>query len=231
MKILHPQTLEFLQAIDDFNEKKYFELYKPLYLNIKEKYEEFIESLILEISKFDTDLEWQAVKPCIFRIYKDMRRPKNRERPYKINMGANIWVGGRKSPYAGYYLHIQNGKSFLCWGIWRPKGSNAYKIREHIYQERDIFKKIINKKRLKQICPKITTTQPLLKKPNRKSKYSKILWEIPDKHPSLKYIAMKDWILQIPLANEEVLDKKFFEQCLDYAKICFEFNNFINESF
>lgn len=90
MKALHPQTLEFLQAIDDFNEKKYFELYKPLYLNIKEKFEFFVEELIKEISKFDKNLEGLEAKKCIFRIYKDCRRPANRERPYKINMGANI---------------------------------------------------------------------------------------------------------------------------------------------
>ena len=34
--IIHPQTLEFLKWLEDFNDKKFFELYKPLYLKIKE---------------------------------------------------------------------------------------------------------------------------------------------------------------------------------------------------
>ncbi len=230
MQKLHPQTLEFLQGIDDFNEKKFFELYKPLYLNIKDEFEKFTQELIDEIAKFDKSFEKQEAKPCIFRIYKDMRRPKNRERPYKINMGASITVWWRKSPLAWYYLHIQNGQSFFCGGLRRPKSATAYPIREHMYQEWETFKKIINKRTLKQVFGSVSTSQDLLKKANRNSQYSKILWTIPDEHPSLQYLAMKDWLRYKPLTNEEVLNEDFLEQCVEYAKISSPSVQFINEA-
>ncbi len=230
MQKLHPQTLEFLQAIDDFNERKYFELYKPLYLNIKEQFEKFTQELIDNIAKFDKSFENQEAKSCIFRIYKDCRKPRNRERPYKINMGASITVWWRKSPLAGYYLHIQNGQSFFCGGIRKPKSAISYTIREHIYQERENFKKIINKRKIKQAFWGVSTSQEVLKKANRNSQYSKILWTIPDNHPSLQYLAMKDWLRYTPLSNEEVLSENFLQQYIEYAKVCSPGIKFINEA-
>ena len=109
--MLHPQTFEFLKWLEDFNDKKFFDLYKPLYLKIKESFDNFIDEIITEISKFDKSLEWLKAKQCVYRIYKDQRFPKNREAPYKTNLGWFITPNGKKFNKAWYYIHIENLKT------------------------------------------------------------------------------------------------------------------------
>ena len=55
----------------------------------------------------------------VFRIYRDVRFSKDKS-PYKLNMGASINPGGKKSMIPGYYIHIEPGKSFLAGGSYQP---------------------------------------------------------------------------------------------------------------
>lgn len=226
---LHPQTLSFLQWLDDFNDKKFFNLYKDLYLQIKEQFEHFVQHAINEISKFDPDLKDELAKNAIFRIYKDCRRPINRERPYKINLWAFISQNWRKSDFAWYYLHIQNNQSFLSVGTRRPKPHFAYKIREKIYTNYQEFKNIINDKKFIDTFDPIQSFNEELKKPNRNSKYSKILWNISDEDPSLEFIKMKNWLCHRSLSNSKLLDDDFLQNFVETAKLGYKFKSFLSD--
>ena len=93
-------------------------------------------------------------KDTIFRIYRDVRFSKNKE-PYKSNFGASISKGGRKSPYAGYYMHLEPGNSFLGGGIYKPPSNILKSIRLAIYNNPKEFSKIINNKKFKDIFGEI----------------------------------------------------------------------------
>jgi len=47
-------------------------------------------------------------------------------------MGAFISNSGRKSRYAGYYVHIEPGKSMLGGGIYMPEPAVLKAVREEI---------------------------------------------------------------------------------------------------
>ncbi len=198
--ILHPQTIEFLKWLEDFNDRKFFELYKPLYIQIKEKFENLIEFLIKEISEFDDQIIWTEVKKCTFRIYKDMRFPRNREEPYKTNLWANIALWWKKSMYAWYYVHIQNNANFFSGWLFFVQPKTANTIRKYIYKNRKKFEKIINNPEFIKTFWKVFSYHPELKKLPK---------EFDPKHPSIKYLTFRDRLINKKIPNKIILSKTY----------------------
>jgi uncharacterized protein (DUF2461 family) len=83
-EMLHPQTLQFLSYLKDNNDKKSFELVRPLYENVWHELIQRTHQLIKHISEFDDELNPDIdPKKCLFRIYRDARFAKGI--PYKTN--------------------------------------------------------------------------------------------------------------------------------------------------
>lgn len=218
---IHPQSLEFLIGLRDWNDKKFFELYKELYQKIRLQFKDFTQSLIDKIAIFDDRLIWTEAKNCTFRIYRDTRFSKNKT-PYKTNLGTHIAPWWKKSIFAWYYVHIEPGKSFFGGWIYYPTTQDSQKIREHIYNNFDRFKKIIENKEFKKTFGWL--------RPYRENR--KILPKIFDKnHPSWDFIIMKDWLVEKKLNDLELLDAGLEDLVIKYAKILYPLNKFLNEAF
>lgn len=228
--MLHPQTFEFLKWLEEFNDKKFFDLYKPLYLKIKESFDNFIDETIAEISKFDKSLEWLKAKQCVYRIYKDQRFPRNREAPYKTNLWWFITPNWKKFNKAWYYIHIENNKSMICGWLARPLYKDENTVREAIIENPKEFLNIINNKKFKDIFWWVYSIREPLKNIPRlnidieKIKSIKELWKIE------KYLKYKDRLVDLPLKNEEVLSPDFWKKIIEYCKILYPLVNFINEN-
>jgi len=232
--MLHPQTLEFLKWLEEFNDKKFFELYKPLYLKIKDSFDTFIDEIITEISKFDKSLEWLKAKQCVYRIYKDQRFPKNREAPYKTNLWWFITPNGKKFNKAWYYIHIENNKCMICWWLARPEPKDMKITRQAILEKPTEFLKIINNKKFKEVFWWVYSIREPLKnlpKIDYSSQQNKE-WELDIKQLAKieKYLKYKDRLVDLPLSNKEVLAPDFWEKIVEYCKILYPFVNFINEN-
>ena len=227
--MIHPQTLEFLKWLEEFNDKKFFELYKPLYLKIKDSFDAFIDEIITEISKFDKSLEWLKAKQCVYRIYKDQRFPKNREAPYKTNLWWFITTNWKKFNKAWYYIHIENNKCMICWWLARPEPSDMNSTRQAILENSKEFFKIINNKKFKETFWWVyTIREPLKNLPKLDYNTEKI--DIKESSKVEKYLKYKDWLVDLPLKNEEVLSPDFWKKIVEYCKILYPFVNFINEN-
>ena len=113
-------TIQFLKNLAKNNNKIWFDGHRNDYLAAKNDYENFVSSLIKKIAVFDPDVKELQAKDCTFRINRDIRFSKDKT-PYKVNMGASLNKGGKKSIYAGYYFHLEPGnKSFAGGGLWMP---------------------------------------------------------------------------------------------------------------
>ena len=101
-------VLDYLAQLSQNNNREWFNANKEKYLQVREKFEVFARQLIEKISSWDEDVAASqlGVKDCTYRIYRDTRFSKNKE-PYKTHMGIFICKGGKKSPNAGYYLHLE----------------------------------------------------------------------------------------------------------------------------
>jgi len=134
--------LEFLNALEVNNNRNWFKSNEDGFRLARTEFENFIEEMISVLRKIDEDVVNVNAKDCIFRIYKDVRFSKDKN-PYKTNFGAFIAGGGRKSKYAGYYIHIEPGKSFVGGGIYMPEPEILKKIRVQIFHNANALKKIL----------------------------------------------------------------------------------------
>ena len=120
MPAISNTTFKFLKDLNANNTKEWFTANKKRYEEAKAEFETFVGALIKSIAKFDEPVGELDPKKCVFRIYRDTRFSKDKT-PYKINMGASFSASRSKiHDHAGYYLHIEPGKSFLAGGAYEP---------------------------------------------------------------------------------------------------------------
>lgn len=196
--MLQPATLQFLKQLKKNNDKYWFDAHRGAYEAAKGDFAAFIQKLLDAHSVKDEDLRTLKAKDCMFRINRDVRFSKNKA-PYKTNMGASLDRGGKKSIYAGYYVHIQpGGESFVGGGLWMPQPAELKKIRQEIDYCWDEFQKIIRHKAFVGQYTEIL-----------KGEYS--LATMPkgyDKeNPAAEYLKLKSFIAIRSIPDAELTDK------------------------
>ncbi|MBT6684763.1 MAG: DUF2461 domain-containing protein [Bacteroidetes bacterium] len=216
--MIKKEIFEFLEGIKNNNNREWFHANKEKYNFAKTEFETLVNSLISEISIFDSDIENVVAKDCIFRIFKDVRFSKDKT-PYKPNFGAYIVRGGKKSGFAGYYLHVEPNMSFLGGGVHMPQSPELKAIREGIFNNVVEFKKIIANKNFSKHFKEFYGEK--LKNPPRG--FSK---EFPD----IELLKYKSYIVVHELSDEEILGKSFEKIALDVFKLMKPFNDFINRA-
>lgn len=190
-----------------------------MYDDIRKEFVAFTKNLISSISKFDDTIDGVQSKECIFRINRDIRFSPDKT-PYKTNLGTNIAMGGKKTSLAGYYVHIQPGESFFGSGIYMASTPTAKAIRDAIYKHFSEFKKILSSPKFKAAFGDLSSYRGSLK----------VLPKVyGSKHPSVKYLKMRDRLVMLPLKDKEVLALDFEKKILELSKLAYPFNEFLNE--
>ena len=136
------KAIDFLEKLKANNNREWFQANKRLYDDAKGEFEQLIAMLIPVVRGIDSGVDVVNPKECLFRIFRDVRFSKDKS-PYKANFGAFIAKGGRKSPYAGYYLHIEQGASFVGGGAYMPESHCLKAIRTEIFENAEEYKTII----------------------------------------------------------------------------------------
>lgn len=136
-------VLDFLGELKNNNNKGWFDENRGMYQKAKGVFEDLVNILILELKKVDGEVDITGPKECVFRIFRDVRFSKNKS-PYKTNFGAYMKKGGRNSPYAGYYLHVEPGDSFIAGGIYMPDPPVLKAVRERISETPEEINRILD---------------------------------------------------------------------------------------
>src|SRR5882672_3232054 len=115
-----PFIFKFLKSVAKNNNREWFEKNKPVYLEAKSSFEDFLEALHKELVKVDESLGGLIPRKQGFRIYRDVRFSKDK-RPYKTNMGAGFSPNGKMEQEAGFYIHFEPGnKNMIAGGMYMP---------------------------------------------------------------------------------------------------------------
>ncbi len=142
--------IKFLEELQENNNRQWFAMNKTWYEEVKSALESFLDEVLIPgISRFDSRIGRLTAKQCMFRIYRDIRFSKDKS-PYKTYFGSYIAPGGRKSPFTGYYLHLEPDNCFAAGGVHAPKGETLKNIRFEIYNRYDEFLSLLNDKRFKK---------------------------------------------------------------------------------
>lgn len=137
-------------------------------------------------------------KDCTFRIYKDVRFSKDKT-PYKVNMGASINPGGKKSMEAGYYIHIEPGNSFLAGGVWMPEPQQLNAIRQEIDYNPEPLLKVLKSASFKKYFNGLDEDGKLSTAPKGYDK----------NHPHIDLLKNRHFIVSHALNDKQVTGKNF----------------------
>lgn len=217
--MINASTLTFLRTLKKNNNKEWFDTHKTQYLQAKENIETVVGNTLKELCKIEKRFAGQTHKDCIFRIYRDVRFSKDKT-PYKSNMGASFNIGGKKAMNAGYYLHIEPGKSFFGGGLWMPPGDILKKIRQEIDYNGKQFQKILSEKTLTKYYGELSQEYKLKTNP---SGYTK-------DHPMIEHLKLNSFILWHDFTDKEIQSKNFTKEVAKAAKIMKPFLNFLNQA-
>ncbi|HEV8286530.1 MAG TPA: DUF2461 domain-containing protein [Chitinophagaceae bacterium] len=217
--MLQPNTLKFLKNLKKNNNKSWFDAHRKEYELAKNDFENFIQSVIDKHCKNDPDLKGLAAKKCTFRIHRDVRFSKDKS-PYKTNFGASMDKGGKKSGLAGYYFHLEPGKSFLGGGIWMPQPDALKKVRQEIDYCFDEFKKILTSKRFKTIYGELYTGEGV--------QLSKVPQGFEKDNPAAEYLKFKSWLVMTDVSDKDLTSKNLLTKTVDAFYLMQPFIRFLN---
>jgi uncharacterized protein (TIGR02453 family) len=219
MEPIKKSTLEFLNNLKNNNNRDWFIKNKHLYLDAKSNFELFVQEIINNLVDFEPILKGLEVKSCVYRINRDIRF-SNDKSPYKTHLGAFIVKGGKQNGnrYAGYYFHIEPGKSILAGGAYMPPSPWLSAIREKISDEPGNIIKIIESKEFIKYFGKIDG-EKLKTAPKG----------YPSDHPQIDLLKLKSYLVVNDVPDKMVLSEAFFKHVIDVFKAMKPLNDFLNE--
>ena len=196
--MLQLSTLKFLKDLKKNNNKLWFDEHRKQYENAKADMLLLSAKMIDAIASFDEPIGILEPKNCTFRINRDVRFSKNKD-PYKSNMAAYFNKDGKKGIGAGYYLHIEPGKSFAAGGIWMPEPAVLAGIRQEIDYNYKEWQSIITNKNFKKLFMDGITGDALIRPPKGYE----------DNNPAINFIKMKSFIVNKTFTDAEVQNTSF----------------------
>jgi uncharacterized protein (TIGR02453 family) len=219
METINSSTLEFLYLLKQNNNKEWFDKNRSLYLAAKANFENFVQNLIHEIIVFEPIMIGLEVKSCVFRINRDIRFSHDKS-PYKTNMGAFMVRGGKQNgdKFAGYYFHIEPGKSMLAGGAYIPPSQWLTSIREKIDDEPERLLTILNNPEFKKYFDQLEGDK-LKKAPKGFS---------PD-HKYVELLKYRSYLAITYSSDKKVLSDDYFKHTIAVYKAMKPLNDFLNE--
>lgn len=218
--MLRASTLKFLKDLKKNNNKPWFEKNKSLYLDAKADAENFVEQLIERFGKSDADIAPLLVKDCAYRIYRDVRFSGDKT-PYKTHMGAYFNKGGKKAPTAGYYFHLEPGRSMAGGGLWMPMAPELGKVRQEIDYNYAAWSKIVGDRRFRKFFPEGLDQGEILSRPPK---------GYDAENPAIGFLKLKSFVVTRKLSDELVLSRSLVKEVLNTFETMKEFVYFLNRS-
>ena len=217
--MISENTLAFLNDLKGNNHREWFEENRGRYENAKKNVKEVVDTLIEQLIEVDEGLKGISAQKSVFRIFRDVRFSKNKA-PYKTNMGAWMAPGGRKSPFAGYYLHIEpGGGSFLAGGVYHPASNILKSIREGIDYDAASLRKIIQASDFKDNFGEL-----------KGDKLKTAPKGYPKDHPDIDLIRHKDFIVSKYISDELIISDNFLNSAITVYKALYPLNQYLNQA-
>ncbi|WPP52194.1 DUF2461 domain-containing protein [Catalinimonas niigatensis] len=210
-------VFSFLEELAQNNNKEWMDAHRKRYEQAKDEFKDLVTHLLGELSIIDEGLMGLTPKDCIFRVNRDIRFSKDKS-PYKNNFGTHMSEGGKKSPNAGYYLHLQpNGESFIGGGMYHPDTDILSKVRQEIDYNASELKKIVSEADFTKYYGSIQGDQ--LKKAPKGYEAD---------HPNIELLKLKDFIVIHKLSDEEVMHEHFKDRAIAMFKAMTPFVHYLN---
>lgn len=215
------RILNFLKALAGNNNRDWFQAHKDEYSSCRLDFEGFTEQWIDRMSVLDPSLAGLTAKDCIWRIYRDTRFSADKT-PYKDHFGSFVAAhGGKKSPYAGWYLHLQPDNCLFASGMWCPETDLLRAVRNEILYNYDELEQLMEEKEFKRYFTDFDTDYILKKVPVG----------YPQDFPHADWLRRKTFTLSCRLEEEEVCRPDFLDRLMEICAAAKPVNDFLNLTF
>lgn len=219
--MLSKETLQFLNDLKANNNRDWFQDNKKRYEALKKEYQQLVSDFLDAMKPLDPSLEMLEVKNCTFRINRDIRFSKDKS-PYKSHLGVWISSGVKGLNRSGYYVHIQNGGSFIAGGLYCPEPEDLKKMRKEIAFFHDDLEEILAEKKFKKEFENFDRNETnTLKNPPRG--YEK-------DHPAIELLKLKSFECSQKFDISEVTKKDFVATMSQKLITLKPLNEFINRA-
>ncbi len=213
------QMLKYLTSLIQNNNREWFQEHKEDYNLMRTNLEQLVIMLGEGLAQIKPSFKFTKSGDYTFRIYRDVRFSKDKS-PYKNHIGIYLINGGRKSPMAGYYVHIQPGESFVAGGLFRPDSKILRAVRDEIYYNHKDFGEIVLHKEFQSFFGKLWDEDKLKRVPR----------DFPKDSPAGEWLKFKSYIAMRSLTDADFLGDKFIETTLDTFRKIKPMNNFLNNA-
>lgn len=209
--MLPKTTLDFLEKLQENNNREWFAENKKIFENEQKKIKLFFNLIGVELGKTDSIERIQ-----IFRIYRDVRFSKNKL-PYKNHFSVGF---SRTKPMlrGGYYLHIEPGATFVGGGFWEPNKEDLFRIRKEIELDASELREIINQTSFKKYFETLEGEE--LKTAPR---------DFDKMHPDIDLIRKKQFLVTRSFSDDEVLSPNFKDEVVETYKAMRPFFDYMSD--
>jgi uncharacterized protein (TIGR02453 family) len=139
-----PRLSDYLARLRENNNREWFEANRPEYEALRTDFSTFVGEVIEGIGEWDETVRWVDPKDCIYRIYRDVRFSPDKT-PYKTTFSAVISENGRRGHGPSYYFQVDGGGTLMAGGgVWMPWSKRLAAIREHITDDPDRLREILD---------------------------------------------------------------------------------------
>ena len=191
---LSPKIFDFFKDLKNNNNRAWFLKNKSSFNPNQEQIKIFGEMVKDRLNNFDNIDKFK-----LFRIYRDVRFSKNKT-PYKTHFGLT-WHRTKPKLRGGYYLHIENKRSFLACGFWAPIPQDLKRIRDEISHDSRELKSILFDNEFQSVWGQLKGDE-VKTAPRGFDK----------NHPDIELIKKKQYILTINLTNNDICSENFIER-------------------
>ncbi len=213
------EIIDFLKELKENNNRDWFLANKKQYDKLKKSYQEFIQELISEISKFDSDFASLNAKDCLFRINRDVRF-SNDKSPYKTNFGASICKRGKKDSGPLFYVHLEPKSSFIAAGVYMPDAEFLKKIRQEIDYNLEEFRGIISNPKFKKHFDGLDQESALKSSPKGYEK----------DQDGIEFLRLRSFTVTQYLDDKDLVSKDLVKEISQAFESAKEFNNFLDKA-
>ena len=210
------ELFDFLRELGAHNNREWFHEHKVQYDVLRAGFVDDVQRLISLLAVADEELKGLQSQDCIYRIYRDIRFSPDKT-PYKRFFSAYMARGGKKSPRAGYYLHVEPGNVLLCGGIWCPEPRLLKALRQAIYDNLDEWNSIVEASAFKETYPVFD---------------GEVLKTVPRPFPKegahARWMMRKDYTVVCHLPDEFLLQQEWVEAVAQKLLLLKPLNDFLN---
>ena len=218
-------VLKFIEKLTENNNREWFTANKEWYLEVKNEVDKFTKLWLERLVELEPEVADLEPKECVYRIYRDIRFSPNKV-PYKHWMGVYVAKrGGRKSPYGGYYLHLQPGNCLFAGGIWCPEPDLLKALRQDVYDNAEELEEIFARPEVKPYLTDFDTDYMLKTVP---ASFRQQNPDFDPEWPHADWLKRKTFTFSYPLQEKELEKPDFIEKLMTLCRAGKPINDFLN---